>query len=356
MPVAVVGGTVVCVLAASTTPLVIATADAVALATSEHAWRRALAGGAWHRLAHGVWCRQEAWDTADRVTRTRLVAVAHHRRWPGSVVSHLSSAAMWGLPLPLAPRDAQDQPYRAWLTVPSEPGRAARRTPVVVVTMAALAPADVERVGPSVWGAPIAVTTRSRTVVDCLRALPAHDAVAIADAAARRGTTRAVVDAVLDRQVGWPRTRRAQDLLGLVDPRRESWLESVSAVSFHELGLPPGEPQVEVRTPGGRFVARVDTCWRGLGVVGEADGWAKYTADDSSPDGARRALRSEKQREDALRDLGLEVVRWDTGGVLDPARRAATAERFHRAVARADPYRVRARLLAAPLPAGWVAG
>lgn len=340
--------------AASTTPLVIATADAIALATSQHAWRREVVGGAWRRLAHGVWCRQEVWDTADRVTRTRLVAVAHHRRWPGSVVSHLSSAAMWGLPLPLAPRDAQDQPHRAWLTVPSEPGRAARRTPVVVVTMAALPAADVEPVGPSVWGAPIAVTTRARTVVDCLRALPAHDAVAIADAAARRGTSRAAVGAVLDRQVGWPRIRRARDLLELVDPRRESWLESVSAVALHELGLPRGEPQVEVRTPGGVFVARVDACWRDLGVVGEADGWGKYTADDPTPSGAQRVLRSEKRREDALRDLGLEVVRWDARGVLDPARRAATAERFRRAVARADPRRVRARLVPTPLPAGWV--
>ena len=350
-----IDGTVVLVPDVPTSPLVVATAEAIALSTAEHVWRRAVAQGAWRRLVYGGWCRREVWDGADRVARHRLVAVAHHRRWPSSVVSHLSAAAMHGLPMPLAPRGRidPDGPIPAWLTVPLGAGASPRRSAALTIEVTALAPDDVERVGPSVWGEPIAVTTLARTVVGCLRTLPAHDAVAIADAAARRGVARGAVGAVLDRQAGWPRVRRARELLDLVDPRRESWLESVSAVALHELGSPPGEPQVEVWTPGGR-VARVDTCWRDLGVVGEADGWAKHTADDASLSGAQRALRSEEQREDALRDLGLEVVRWDTGGVVDPAGRAATAERFRRAVARADPRRVRARLVAVPLPSGWV--
>ena len=337
-------------------PLVVTTADVIALAGTEHAWRRTVAGGAWHPLVRGAWCRQEVWDAADLVMRTRLVAVAHHRRCSGSVISHLSAAAMHGLPMPLAPRRPVDPhpPTPAWLTLPLGAGASPRRPGPLTVEVAALAPADVERVGPSVWGAPIAVTTTARTVVDCLRTLPSHDAVAIADAAARRGTTRTALEGALGRQARWPGGPHARGLLGLVDPRRGSWLESVSAVVLHEPGFPPGEPQVEVRTPDGRFVARVDVLWRDLGVVGEADGWAEYTADDPSLRGAQRALRAEKQREDALRDLGLEVVRWDARGVLDPAGRAATAERFHRAVARADPRRVRARLVPTPLPAGWV--
>ena len=336
-------------------PLVFTRADATARGLTPRAWRRSTAEGSWVTLARGVCCTRERWDGADRAARHRLVAVAHHRRWSTSVVSHLSAVALHGLPMPLPPRGRVDVDAlpSAWLTLPHDPGASPRRSGALTVEVAALAPADVERVGPSVWGAPIAVTTRARTVVDCLRTLPAHDAVAIADAAAHRGATRAAVEGAMARQAGWPRVRRAQDLLGLVDPRRESWLESVSAVVFHELGLPLGEPQVEVRTLGGSLVARVDVLWRDFGVVGEADGWAKYAADDPSLRGAQRALRSEKQREDALRDLGLEVVRWDTRAVLDPAGRAETVQRFRRAAARAEPTRVRALLTSTPVLAGW---
>lgn len=158
---------------------------------------------------------------------------------------------------------------------------------------------------------------------------------------------------MLSRQGGWPGARRTRDLLALVDPRRESWLESVSAVASDELGLPPGEPQVEVWTPGGRLVARVDVLRRGLAMVGEADGWAKHSMQEASASAVRRALRAEKQREDALRDLGLEVVRWDARGVLDPVGREETVQRFRRGVTRASPTRVRARLVATALPRGW---
>lgn len=328
-------------------PAVFVLADALAAGWTRRRWERGVASRTWHPLARGAWCTSDLWESADGTLRTRLHAVGHHRRRPGSVISHLSAAALHGWPLPLLPAGADH--HRTWLTVPPATGSSNQVTSTLTTEVAGLG-SHAQTSGPSRYGPVLTVTSPARTVVDCLRRLQAHDAVAVADAAARRGCTRAQVLEVLTEQARWPGARRAQRLLGLVDPRRESWLESVSAVAFDEIGLPSSEPQVEVWAPGGRFVARVDTLWWGLGVVGEADGWAKY---DAAPDGGRRALRREKQREDALRDLGLEVVRWDVRGVVDPAGRAATVERFRRAAARADPARVTGRLVATRLPQGW---
>ncbi len=59
------------------------------------------------------------------------------------------------------------------------------------------------------------------------------------------------------------------------------------------------------------FVGEVDFAWPDLGIVGEADGEAKYL------DAALRRGRSpervvvdEKYREDRIRALGYRVVRW----------------------------------------------
>ena len=93
--------------------------------------------------------------------------------------------------------------------------------------------------------------------------------------------------------------------LQLVDPLRESPIESKSAVVMHQHHVPPPEPQVCIEDPSGRFVARVDFFWRQYGVVGEVDGRVKYGDD------AARAIEAEKDRQARLEALGLIVVRWD---------------------------------------------
>ena len=88
----------------------------------------------------------------------------------------------------------------------------------------------------------------------------------------------------------------------LIDGRRESPLESWSAVRFAEWGLPSPEWQVDIHDDIGHFVGRVDAWWPEQRVAGEADGLAKYTE--------REVLVAEKRREDRLRALGLQVIRW----------------------------------------------
>ena len=54
---------------------------------------------------------------------------------------------------------------------------------------------------------------------------------------------------------------------------------------------------------GGRFLGRPDFYWDEFGVIGEADGMAKY-------DGTHDVAADEKRRQGELEDAGLIAVRW----------------------------------------------
>ena len=119
----------------------------------------------------------------------------------------------------------------------------------------------------------VRVTTLDRTAVDCLRTLPAADGLAIADRVVRLGVPPSDLVAVRVMQARWPGVRRARWGIGLVDGRRETWLESASVAVLDGWGLPVPTPQVDVRDRAtGAFIGRVDLMWRALRVVGEADG------------------------------------------------------------------------------------
>jgi hypothetical protein len=55
---------------------------------------------------------------------------------------------------------------------------------------------------------------------------------------------------------------------------------------------------------------RTDFYWEEFRTVGEFDGKAKYGRDLRPGQDPGEAVYREKRREDALRDLGLQVVRW----------------------------------------------
>lgn len=344
------------VAVAEALPVVFTRSEALATGLTRHQVTRAPASGTWHRLAAGAYCPRDAWDAASADDRRRLTALGTWLRWPGTVISHTSAAALWGLPLPPVAWRGEG-PWlreRTWLTAPPERGRAHRSGAETAVVVASLHPGDVElRTSPR-YGRVVAVTSRARMVADCLRSLPAAVAVPLADAAGRTGLERGAVDEVLARQRSWTGADRARSALALVDPRRESWLESASAVGLVQRGLPVPEPQVEVCTPDGRFVARVDDWWPSAALVGEADGWAKYrTGGLTSADDAERALRREKQREDAVRALGTGFVRWTSSDVMSPRGMDRTAAAVRAALSRGDPARLRAVVRSTPLPCGW---
>jgi len=186
------------------------------------------------------------------------------------------------------------------------------------------------------------VTSVARTVIDCLRELPLPDAVAIADAALRRGLiVEAELSAVRQEQRGWPFITAADTGLRLLDPLRETWFESWSFIRLWQLGVDLPESQVSVHDHRGRFLGRVDGLWRDDATVAEADGLGKYLGqfdpDGPSAEAAARTVVAEKAREDRMRDCGLEVVRWDLADLLrDPAN---VADHVANARKRGDPRR-----------------
>lgn len=150
----------------------------------------------------------------------------------------------------------------------------------------------------------------ARLVADALRAEPFAESLMIGDQAIRRGkTSRAELADVLADCKGWPGIVQARARSRLLDPRRETPLESASVAMFVEGGIPVPEPQVEVWS-NGRLLGRADFGWLDHRVLGEADGKQKYVED--LPGAAPRDERLWKQhlRQADFEDEGFEVVRW----------------------------------------------
>jgi hypothetical protein len=293
--------------------------------TTEQITQRIRSGG-WESLRWGAFCRREALTPGDDRRRHQLEAMAavlaQNRSadpaasaddTPDLAISHLSAACFYDWP----------RPWRGWglpqLTIRPALGRPRRRAHMVV--QAAELTSDDVRVVEGVL-----VTSPHRTVADLLRHLPPPEAVAVADHALRvGGVCYEDVVAALGRQSGWPLVARARTSLALVDPRRESWLESWSFVSLHIRGIPLPVPQANIFDTHGRFVARVDGYWPDSAVVGEADGAVKYdltgpyvdagAAPDELIAWGQRRLDDQRRRHERLMDLGLQVVRWSASDI-----------------------------------------
>jgi hypothetical protein len=290
----------------------------------------------WRALRRGIYVVAARYDGLDAVRQhvldCRAAVRTHDER---HVLSHLSAAITFGLPCPI------EGPGRPTLTI-GLTGASTDRQDDLVVQVASLRERET-----TFWDEGRR-TTPARTVSDCLRHLRTADAVAIADAAVRQGLTDVTaIDEVLRWQDGWPYVQRGHDALALIDPRRENWLESFSLVTLHHFGIRLPIPQVDIRDARGRFLGRVDAYWPEQGTVGEADGRMKYGLPDESVTGsrsdptlaelARRAVIREKEREDRLRDTGLEIIRWSTWEIVHQP--SAVAERVQRALRRGDRHR-----------------
>jgi hypothetical protein len=165
------------------------------------------------------------------------------------------------------------------------------------------------------------LTTLARTAVELSAGLTLPEQLVLLDAAARTlcvgyvshvrrndYSNPRLVQAARDELACAATARRRPGLrtaIALTAPARESAAESLSAGWFQLAGLPTPEFQPGVATPLG--IVYPDALWRGRGahgrgVVGECDGAIKYRE--------ASAYVQEKEREQILRDLGFDVVRW----------------------------------------------
>lgn len=147
----------------------------------------------------------------------------------------------------------------------------------------------------------------------------------------RRGLEQEDLEATRHRATGRPGITRARRVAVFLDARSETPGESLSRVTLHELGLPPSHLQYEVYD-GDRFVARTDFYWEQHRTVGEFDGRVKYRPPEQTDRvDDRDVLWAEKWREDAVRDLDYQFVRW---GYIDLQRPRTLGDRLRRAFLR----------------------
>lgn len=250
--------------------------------------------GRWRWLRRGVYTTAERAVTAtDPLAQHLLQAAAVLAALDdGPALSHATAARAHGFVLPRALDDVvRLTDVGQW-----------RRGQGYCVARAGLAADEVVPVG----GLP--TTTPSRTLVDCAREWSLTAAVTAIDAALHAGsvTRPQLREAVLagSHRVGIGAAGRA---LHLADGRAESPLETRGRLVVLTAGLPLPELQVEVHAGAG-FVGRLDAWFEQPAVALEFDGLVKY----ESPYGGRtpaQVLWEEKRREDALRELGIRVLR-----------------------------------------------
>lgn len=282
---------------------------------------RKVRAGELHHLRRGAYAEPEA--VADALERHRaLVLATLPLLAPGVVVSHCSAAVLHRLPLLDPP------PSRVQVTRPDS--RAGKNRGGVHLHAAGLAEGEVVLVDG------VATTSLARTVVDLARSSRLESAVVTGDAALTRLGTREALEDALKESARRPGIGRARHAVSLLDGRAESPGESLSRLLLRDLGLPTDpEPQLTVRGPNGNVVARCDFGWADLGVVAEFDGRVKYGRTLAPGGRSEQALFDEKVREDLLRDLGWEVVRWIWADLRRPdVIRARLQRAFARAAAR----------------------
>ena len=174
-------------------------------------------------------------------------------------------------------------------------------------------------------------TDLARTVVDLSRSVPFEQGVAAADRALALGATVLELEAALSRAGRLRGVGAARRVVAFADGRSESVGESLSRVLLADLGLAPEDLQHRV-LDGPRLAGRVDFAWPSLRVIGEFDGRVKYGRLLEVDEEAGDAVFREKRREDRLRELGWQVVRWVWADLAHPE---VIAERLRRAFARA---------------------
>jgi hypothetical protein len=292
-------------------------AEAAARGLGDHDLARLSRLGDLEHIRRGAYVRPDAREQTPEQRHRLLIEATMPQLGAGAALSHVSAGVMRGLPVW---REALDAVH----VTRTRRGGGGRRTVVRRHT----SPLDPEEVG-EVDGWP--VTVLARTVVDLARSVPFAQGVAAADRALALGLEPALLEAALERQASWPGTGRARGVAAFADGRAESPGESVSRVVLAELGLLPTDLQLPVAA-GTRLVGRVDFAWPEHKTLAEFDGRVKYGRLLKPGDDAGEAVWREKVREDLLRDLGWQVVRWIWS---DLDRPAVIADRLRRAFLRA---------------------
>lgn len=282
-------------------------------------------------IQSGVFIAAEAWPD-EPVQRHLVLTLARQLRWPHLIGSHQSAALSRGLPLINSRLAAARQPR--FTRVPGPGVRSTRAPRVAVRGLPRHAVTDI----PDGTIRGLRVTTPARTALDLACELPLPEALMLTDHVARRALIDVLGDFGLRRlereaaalgsarrvELSLPQQQAAlrplesaivssvhrrpkvARVLVLTDPLRESPAESMSYGVFVLAELPTPQCQVHFWISSTQGF-RVDLYWPDFALVGECDGNVKYDGSFGSPE---TVMVEQNEREQALRDLGLSVVRW----------------------------------------------
>ncbi len=231
------------------------------------------------------------------------------------VLSHLSAAIHHGWKV-------KNPPQQAWVAVPRQ-RHAGGRIEGVRIHWTPLTPEELTA----------GVTGPVRTVVDCARALPFDEALAVADSALRSGIVKPTDLREAAARARGPGAIAVRRVARHADGRAKNPLESVLRALALAAGLDL-TPQFVVAEPG--FFALADLGDRKLRLVVEADGFETH--------GTRTALRADCARHTGYAQYGWTSLRftyedvllspewviwvlrtWRTGEATSPPRRHAAA-------------------------------
>jgi Transcriptional regulator, AbiEi antitoxin len=294
-------------------------ADAVAAGYSDAELARMVRREQLARVRRGVYRATGGQPPVDATGRhVLLVRASIPELRSSSIVSHVSAAAMHGLPLWGVRLDRVHI-----LRPPLSAGCSSKR---LRLHLARTGTDDVTTIDD------VAATTVTRTVVDVARTTPFETAVVLADAALhRRLTSKVRLRECLSAMGPVPGSRAAARVISFADRLSESVGESRSRVLLGRLGLPAPDLQVRVLRADRSVVGRCDFGWEEQRTIGEFDGLVKYGRLLRPGQDPGDAVIEEKLREDELRDHRWEVARW----IWADLRRPQVVEaRIRRAFAR----------------------
>lgn len=271
--------------------------------------------GSMVRISRGAYVDSGAWQQLGPREQHILVArtMSEQRRDP-PVLSHLTAAAIHDLPV-----------LEPWpKVVHTIVGKTAGGSSTKGIARHAIPLDDGDIV--EVDG--LRVTSLARTVIDLAATLPLLGAVAAADRALRvdRFGHRAPLVTIEQLRRRWEdmlpfrNHTRVLRALDLADGLSGSPLESVSRVNMCLIGVPKPVLQQSF-SDGHGWIGDTDFWWEAFNLVGEADGAAKYL-DPKLRNGktADQVVLDEKMREDRLRALPKNLVRWRWAVGINPAR------------------------------------
>jgi hypothetical protein len=285
--------------------------------------------GALVRIRHGVYTDGTAWRALKpwEQYRLRIQAAAETFENP-TIFARRSAASVWG-----APTIGLHHPVEA-LALKNDGGRS--RAGVRRHYAAPEGLRAVRREG-------LLVTDRIRTVLDLAAFIPFAEAMAPLDHVLRPdraqrlpALTKAELEAGIGPFYGAAAGRRIRAAIEFADPASGSAGESYSRALIHLAGFEAPVLQHKFSDAAG-LVGYTDFYWKQSRIVGEFDGEEKYVKGEYLKGRtASQAVVLEKKRENRIRALGNNVVRWDWADLME-------AGKLERVLAAAGVPRRRAR-------------